>query len=173
MAKKKYKVDIFSKRSIGQLKRHLNDYNNSLQSKLDLICQRLAEIGVDMAKISIVDLDAVFTGDLYNSIISKKIISTPTQAIYMVEADSKYAVFVEFGTGHIGKESPYIGDLPSDWEYASGKTIRELSDGRIGWFYERDGQWYFTEGMPSRPFMYFASEEMRSKVVKIVKEVFR
>lgn len=173
MAKKKYKVDIFSNKSLGQLKRHLNEYKNSLPGKLELVCQRLSAIGVEVAKISIVELDAVFTGALYNSIESRRLLATDTKAIYSIVANNKYAIFVEFGTGVVGKESPYIGDLPSDYVYASGKTIREISDGRIGWFYERDGQWYFTEGMPSRPFMYFASMEMRSKVVKIVKEVFR
>ena len=75
----------------------------------------------------------------------------------------------------MGNRSPYPGEWPDgvSWEYASGKTIRQLADGRYGWFYEDDGgQWWFTEGMPSRPFMYYTSIQLRDIVVKTAKEVF-
>lgn len=173
MAKKKFKVNIMSPSSIDQLIKELRSYQNSLEDKTKLFCERLAEIGVETAKATVYGLDAVFTGELFRSIHSEQR-SSGTTVVFAVVASSEHAVFVEFGTGIVGKESPYPAPFPDgvDWQYASGKTIRQLSDGRYGWFYERDGQWYFTEGMPSRPFMYLASLEIREQIVKIAKEVF-
>ena len=169
MAKKKFKVNIMSPSSIDQLIKELRAYQTSLEDKTKLFCERLAEIGVETAKATVYGLDAVFTGELFQSIHSEQKSSGAT-VIFSVVADSEHAIYVEMGTGMVGAESPYPGKLPA--VYAQGQTIRQLSDGRYGWFYERDGQWYFTEGMPSRPFMYFASLEMQERIVKIAKEVF-
>ena len=169
MAKKKFKVNIMSPSSIDQLIKELRAYQTSLEDKTKLFCERLAKIGVETAKATVYGLDAVFTGELFQSIHSEQR-SSGTTVIFSVVADSEHAIYVEMGTGMVGAESPYPGKLPA--VYAQGQTIRQLSDGRYGWFYERDGQWYFTEGMPSRPFMYFSSLEMQERIVKIAKEVF-
>lgn len=170
MAKKKYKVNILSKSSVDKLKQDLLKYKNDLDGKLVIFCEKLAEIGVQTAQGNVVSLDAVFTGELFNSIHSEKRFVGKNRVVFAVVADSSHAIYVEVGSGLLGAQSPYPGELPVT--YAQGKTIRQLADGRYGWFYQRDGQWYFTEGMPSRPFMYFASIEMQEKIVKIAKEVF-
>lgn len=169
MAKKRFKVNVLSPSSIEKLITELRTYKNSLEQKTKLFCERLAEIGVETAKATVYSLDAVFTGELFRSIHSEQRSSGST-VIFAVVADSEHAVYVEMGTGFVGAESPYPGELPA--VYAQGKTIQQLSDGRYGWFYQRDDKWYFTEGMPSRPFMYFASLEMQKNIVKIAKEVF-
>lgn len=168
---KSFSVDILSLKSIEKLKKELQDYEKSLQSKLVMVCQKLSELGVDVAKASVVNLDAVFTGELYQSIYAEQQFISKDTVIFAVVTNSEHAIYVEMGTGMIGAENPYPGKLPA--VYAQGKTIRQLADGRYGWFYQRNGQWYFTEGMPSRPFMWFASLEMQSKALKIVREVFR
>ena len=46
-------------------------------------------------------------------------------------------------------------------------------DGRTGWYFlARDGNVYFTEGQPSRPFMYETATELRELIVEVAKEVF-
>ena len=170
MARKVYRMDVLSISSIENLKKQLEEYKKSLNTKCEILVSRLAELGVEVAKASIVDLDAVFTGELYGSISYNKVSNDGKRVIFAVVADSEHAIYVEMGTGIVGAESPYPGNLPA--VYAQGKTIRQLADGRYGWFYERDGKWYFTEGMPSRPFMYFATMEMYNQVIKIAKEVF-
>lgn len=170
MAKKRLKADVLSQTSIADLKKNLIKYQDDLQIKLREFCRRLAEYGIEIAKGNIASLDAIFTGELINSIVLEEKESTKDRVVFVVSANSSHAIYVEMGTGMVGAESPYPGPLPA--VYAQGKTIRQLTDGRYGWFYQRDGQWYFTEGMPSRPFMYFASVEMQQKVVKIAKEVF-
>ena len=171
MAKKRLKADL-SISGIRKLQEEIEKYQNSLEYKARLLAEKLAEMGVEIARIKISNLDAIFTGDLIQSVHTEYKGSTRGGAIFCVVADSDHAVFVEFGTGIVGAKHPYPGNLPM--VYAQGKTIRQLADGRYGWFYPADnGQWYFTEGMPSRPFMYETSLELQKKVVSVVKQVFK
>ena len=176
MAKNKYLKPSYdlSISSIRQLQKDLQRYNDSLVFKARELAERLSEKGVEIARVQIADLDAIFTGELIQSLHSEYKGSTEYGAIFAVVTDSDHAAFVEFGTGIVGQQSPYPYELPEGvtWEYASGKTIRQLADGRYGWFYPKDGQWYFTEGMISRPFMYLTSLELQKEVVKIAKEIF-
>ena len=173
MAKKILKADL-SVSSIRKLKKDLEKYRDSLEHKARLLAEKLSERGVEIARVRVASLDAVFTGELIESIHSEYKGSQKGCEVFAVVADSDHAAFVEFGTGPIGAESPYPYDLPDGvtWEYASGKTIRQLADGRYGWFYPKDGQWYFTEGMPARPFMFETSLELQEIVVEVTKEVF-
>ena len=176
MAKRVFKVDL-SVKGIEQLKKDLLNYkNNILKDKVRLFAQVLAEKGVEIAKANVTRLDAIFTGELINSISARNGGTTETGAIFYVVADSEHAAWVEFGTGQLGKEGPYPYPLPPevDWEYNTGKTIFEISPGQYGWFYPAEnGQWYFTQGMPSRPFMYETSLELQNIVAQVAKEVFK
>lgn len=175
MAKRVFKSNL-SVKGIEQLKKDLLNYkNNILQNKVNLLARRLAEKGVGIAKSNITTLDAIFTGELLNSIQVKKGGGAKGTAIFYVVADSRHAAYVEFGTGQLGLEGGYPYPFPEgvDWQYNTGKTIFEISPGQYGWFYPSDdGQWYFTQGMPSRPFMYETSLELMQLVVKTAKEVF-
>lgn len=175
MAKRVFKTDL-SVKGIEQLKKDLLNYkNNTLQQKVDLLAKRLAEKGVEIAQVNVARLDAIFTGELINSIHTKYGGSAKGTAIFYVVADSHHAAFVEFGTGQLGMEGGYPYPFPEgvDWEYNTGKTIFEISPGQYGWFYPGDdGKWYFTQGMPSRPFMYETSLELMNLVVKTAREVF-
>lgn len=175
MAKKTIKLNCFSQSSIQNTIKALQSYQDSLTYKCQLLAEELAEKGVEIARVQIADLDAIFTSELLQSVHSEYRGSIKGGGVWAVVADSKHSTFVEFGTGVIGKANPYKGTLPEgvDWQYASGKTIRQLADGRYGWFYKgKDGNWYFTEGMPSRPFMYNTANELRSIIVSTAKEVF-
>lgn len=175
MAKRVFKSNL-SVKGIEQLKKDLLNYkNNTLQKKVNLLAQRLAEKGVDIAKSNITTLDAIFTGELLNSIQVRKGGSVKGTAIFYVVADSRHAAYVEFGSGQLGLEGGYPYPFPEgvDWQYNTGKTIFEIAEGQYGWFYPSDdGNWYFTQGMPSRPFMYETNLELMQLVVKTAKEVF-
>ncbi len=171
MAKKTLHCDILSQSSIKQLQRDLEKYRDSLEYKARLLAETLAERGVEIARVQIADLDAIFTGELIQSIHSEYVTSQKGGAVFAVVADSDHAIYVEMGTGIVGAEHPYPGKLPA--VYAQGKTIRQLADGRYGWFYQdKDGNWWFTEGMPSRPFMYNTTIELMQIVEKTAKEIF-
>ena len=172
---KKITINALSKSSIENAIKQLRAYQNDLTYKCQLLAEKLAEKGVEIARVQIADLDAIFTSELLSSIHAEYKGSIKSGSVWSVVAGTDHAMFVEFGTGIVGKQSPYPGELPDgvSWEYASGKTIRQLADGRYGWFYkDDDGQWWFTEGMPSRPFMYYTSIQLRDIVVKTAKEVF-
>ena len=172
---KKITINALSKSSIENAIKQLRAYQNDLTYKCQLLAEKLAENGVEIARVQIADLDAIFTSELLSSIHTEYQGSTKGGSVWSVVAGTDHAMFVEFGTGIVGKQSPYPGELPDgvSWEYASGKTIRQLADGRYGWFYkDDDGQWWFTEGMPSRPFMYYTSIQLRDIVLKTAKEVF-
>ena len=175
MAKHKIALNPLSQSSIQNAIKALQSYQDSLTYKCQLLAEKLAEKGVEIARVKISELDAVFTSELLQSVHSEYKGSVKGGGVWAVVAYSWRAVFVEFGRVIIGKANPYKGTLPEgvDWQYASGKTIRQLADGRYGWFYKgNDGNWYFTEGMPSRPFMYNTANELRSIIVSTAKEVF-
>lgn len=173
--KRNFKTTL-SQKGIQKTIKKLEDYKrNTLQQKANLIASALANQGVFIAKLMVSKYDAVFTGDLFESIDKKLGYSGNGTCIFYVVADSEHAVFVEFGTGQLGLEAPYPYPMPEgfDWQYNTGKTIFEVAPGEYGWFYSRDGVTYFTQGMPSRPFMYETARELQSRVVKIVKETFK
>lgn len=172
---KKIELNLFDDKSIQNAIKALRDYENSLTYKCRLIAEKLAEKGVEVARVQIANLDAIFTSELIQSVHSEYVGLVKGGGIWAVVAGTDHAAFVEFGTGIVGQQSPYKGELPEGvtWQYASGKTIRQLADGRYGWFYPDDeGNWYFTEGMPSRPFMYNTAMELRSIVTETAREVF-
>lgn len=175
MAKKTLKADL-SVSSIRNLQRELEKYCDSLTYKARLLAEKLSERGVEIARVQIADLDAIFTGELIQSLHSEYKGSTPYGAIFAVVTDSKHCAFVEFGTGQRGKDTPYPYPLPEgvSWDYNVGKTIRQNAvTGKYYWFYPgQDGKWHYTEGMPARPFMYLTSMELIREVPKIAKEVF-
>ena len=161
---------------LNQFKRDLQKYKtNVLERKAELLARRLAEKGVEIAKSNITTLDAIFTGELLSSMRAENGGGAKGTAIFYVVADSRHAVFVELGSGQLGLEGGYPYPFPEgvDWQYNTGKTIFEISPGQYGWFYQdANGNWYFTQGMPSRPFMYETSLELMQLVVRIAKEVF-
>lgn len=176
MAKKILKSDL-SVSGIKTLQKELEKYRDSLTYKARLLAEKLSERGVEIARVQIADLDAIFTGELIQSLHSEYEGSTQYGAIFAVVADSKHAAFVCFGTGQRGEDRPYPYPLPNgvSWDYNVGKTIRQNSvTGRYYWFYPgQDGKWHYTEGMPSRPFLHNTSMELIREVPKIAKEIFK
>ena len=170
-------VDIMKFNGISDLHKLLEQYTNSLEYKTRLFAERLAEKGVEIARLNIANLDAIFTSDLISSVHKEYISSFKGGVIFAIVTDSKHAMFVEFGTGQRGKDKPYPYKLPDgvSWDYAVGKTIRQNPiTGHYYWFYPgRDGKWHYTEGMPARPFMHNTSMEMLNIIVKTAKDIFK
>lgn len=42
----------------------------------------------------------------------------------------------------------------------------------MGWYYFKDGDWHWTKGMPSRPFMYQTGMDLRARIESVAREVF-
>lgn len=177
MSKKSLTIDLLSRSSIERAVKEIREYRDSLQHKVDIFAKTLADRGVDFAQIHIADLDAIFTGELIESIHSEFLMSGRMKTIFAIVADCKHAAFVEFGTGQMGIDSPYPYNLPEgvSWEYASGEKIRQNAiTGRYYWFYPgKDGKIHYTEGMPARPFMHETGMDLQAIVAETAKKIFR
>lgn len=175
--------------SIRQLQKDLEKYRDSLTYKARLLAEKLSERGVEIARVQIDDLDAIFTGELIQSLHSGYKGSTQYGAIFAIVTDSDHAAFVEFGTGQVGMENPYPHKLPQGvtWKYNSGKTIRQAEEdivihgdvyvkaGEYFWSYiGDDGKLHISKGMPARPYMYNTAMELRNMklIEEVAKEVF-
>jgi hypothetical protein len=91
---------------------------------------------------------------------------SPSLNAGIIRAGAYYAVYVEFGTGVVGKQSPHPN--PEGWQY-------DVNDhGDEGWVYYDDesGKFRWTKGFKSRPFMYNTARQLEKECAKIVKEVF-
>lgn len=174
---KKIELNLFSDKSIQNAIKALRDYENSLTYKCRLLAEKLAEKGVEVARMHVTGLDAIFTGDLMRSIHAEYIGNDNGSEIWAVIADDESAAFVEFGTlGSLGGREEYPYPLPDgvQWNYGSGSNIIQLANGQYGWFYKgNDGKVYWCNGMDSRPFMYLTGIDLKKDVVKVAREVFK
>ena len=93
--------------------RMLERYQKTFQTRVELFMKKLTDYGVEKATEEVLTMDAVFTGELVNSIHSTEIENNAERVIFAVEADSEHAIFVEMGTGIIGATTPYPGKLPA------------------------------------------------------------
>lgn len=175
MAKHKISVPL-TQQGINQLQKELDKYMDDIKYKARELAEKLSARGVEIARVRIADLDAIFTGDLLSSIHSEYKGSQTGGAIFAVVAGTDHALFCEFGTGQRGLDTPYPHPLPNgvSWDYATGKTIRKNAvTGRYYWFYPgQDGLWHYTEGMPARPFLFETSLELQKIVVEVAEEIF-
>ena len=163
--------------TIGEAAKAVDKYRKSLKDRVRQLLVKLAQAGVQTASAKIYDMRAIDTGDLDSS-IHYLISDDGMRAI--IRTDCEHAVYVEFGTGVKGQNSPHPKGLQG-WIY----DINEHGDN--GWWYPTvssdpnpykhqgdDGSWWaWTKGMPSRPFMYETAVQLRDDAVTIAKEVFK
>ncbi len=158
------------RKAIAQLKA----YREAVDKKSGLLIQKLTEHGLNVSRAVIAEMGINDTGNLLNSVDGYY---SPALNAGFIRVSCDYACFVEFGTGVIGKGKPYpAGEIMAEagYRYMGGTHYVTLLDGRVGWYYPIDDgrSWRFTQGMPSRPFMYETAQDMHRNLEKIVKEVF-
>ena len=102
--------------------------------------------GAEIAKMQVASLEAVYTGELEQSIQG---LFMPDERCGFVIADAPYAIYVEYGTGIVGAGDPHP-EADGNWNY----DVK--GHGQEGWFYrnDKDGKVHWTKGFISRPFMY-------------------
>jgi HK97 gp10 family phage protein len=158
----KFKINL-NPREIDRLIKDIKQYKRELTEKVNLLIGELTDYGVEVAKAQVRELGAWYTGELESSI---KGYFSPSVGVGIIKAGAPYAVYVEFGTGIVGKGQPHPS--PDDWRY----DINE--HGESGWWYFNDytGHPQWTKGMPSRPFMYNTARELENACERIAREVF-
>ena len=163
---KKISIKIISNKSIQNAAKEVESYAYELTDKCNELAKKLAQVGVQTAQMKVAQYDAVYTGELLSSINYEQGAVIKKGATWIVYTGCPWAKFVEFGTGIVGKEKPHKDIGIVGWKY----DVNE--HGEKGWFYFRDGEWHWTKGLPSRPFMYETSIELAEKIAEVAKEVF-
>lgn len=155
--------------SVSEFKKaaeEVEKYKKEITRKTRKLAERLAEEGVELAKIKISEYPAIDTGELLNSMQAEAGDVIQYGSKWIVFTDCPHAAYVEFGTGIVGERDPHPDTSLVGWRY----DINE--HGEAGWHYYKNGEWHWTKGMQSRPFMYETGRDLRMKVSKIAKEVF-
>lgn len=174
----KITINPLSTESIDEAIRQIERYEKSLDEKLKEFIARMVGEG----KMKAIEYVPVNTGVAMNSIAGY--IEGGRGIIWA----GGYCAYIEFGTGLRGGNlnggtmgSARISERHPDlewirimnWVYGVGGTIFTTKDGRTGWYYPvGDGTYRFTEGMPSRPFMYETSRYLKTEASRIMKEIF-
>ena len=164
MAKKVIKMSL-STASIDNAIKELKAFRDSLERKKDKLLEELANIGVKEASVR-------FTTAMYDGVNDSSVTLEAIANGYCIKAEGKAVAFIEFGAGvYHNPGEPYPNPRPSGivgiGEYGQGKGKRQA------WGFKDDsGELVITHGNPAAMPMWYASEEMRSKILKIAQEVF-
>ena len=163
--------------NIDEAIRQIEEYEKRIIKKRKIFLEKLAEIGVDVAKVKF--QSAQYDGE--NDVVLGKPEWINDNKL-VISATGTSVMFIEFGTGAPMESTPHpladekgvtrgsygyhLGRLDT-WRYkgnpgTNGEIIREgKHKGEIE-----------THGNPANRCMYDASKEMRRKIREIAKEVF-
>ena len=153
----------FTLDDIDRAIKEVAQFKREFLEKCNRLIEALTDSGVEIAKIKVAELDAVYTGELMNSIEGYY---SPTYNVGIIKAGAYYAAYVEFGTGVVGSQSSHPN--PQGWQYDVN------NHGDEGWVYYDDesGKFRWTKGFKSRPFMYNTARQLEKDCKRIVQEVF-
>lgn len=158
----RYTVDL-STSGINKLIGVFGGYKKWLDEKSEELARRLAEIGAQRAEIN-------FAASYYDGDFEyiKPTVEKRGHLSYVVRAEGKTVLFIEFGTGLIGDGHPEPngygpGTYPGKghWNQPSG-----------WWYTAPGGGSEHTHGNPPNMPMYNAVREVEMEIDRIVKEVF-
>ena len=157
------KVIRFTLDEIDRAIKDVQKFKKEFLAKCNQLVKVLTDEGAEIARIKVVELDAVYTGELKNSIEGYY---SPISNVGIIKAGTYYAAYVEFGTGVVGSQSPHPN--PQGWQYDIN------AHGDKGWIYydDENGQFRWTKGFKSRPFMYNTARQLEKECKTIAKEVF-
>lgn len=143
--------------------KELEDYQKKVEGLGPGIVKAATEQGVEEAKNQALYMNAYDSGELINGIVGEA-----HDGIGHIMSTAPHSIFVEFGTGILGKQSPYPVNPPIGWQY----DVNE--HGEAGWWYTGDdGKKHWTKGMPSRPFMYDTAQILRQSLPWIAEGVLQ
>ena len=166
-------INVFDKNSFKQAIAEVESLERQLREGLNELCRKLLDEGVDVAKMQLMSFPAVDTGALMASIGHGAF--DPASGTGIIYAGAYYAFFVEYGTGMRGAANPHPGASGSDFAVLGrdgSRTYERYNSDKPGWYYVGDdGKWHYTEGMPSRPFMFNTLMTLADKAAEMGGEV--
>jgi len=168
-----FKVDIFDLQSVRKAVKHAKSLKPDMDDAID---SAITEIQSRVRKRLLVELARY---NLADSELASSIEFINVHQGFIVTVGTDHAMFVEFGTGLIGEESPHPDPSfdGADWE------VNASGHGEEGWWYptvESDpnlkkyfskskGIWIaWTAGSEAKPFMYNTWRYSRNISAKII-----
>jgi hypothetical protein len=164
VARKIIKTDL-SVAGIENAIAELKVFRDSLDVRKDKLLEELASIGVREASVR-------FTTAMYDGVNDSSVTLEAIANGYCIKAEGNAVAFIEFGAGvYHNPGEPYPDPRPAGivgiGQYGMGRGRRQA------WgFLDDTGNLVITHGNPAAMPMWYASEEMRGKILKIAKEVF-
>ena len=153
------------KQDIDRAIKELKQYKRSFLEREKRLIEGLAEIGLKEASVR-------FTTAMYDGTNDVSVRLDGKNNRYVIVAEGKAVAFIEFGAGvYHNTGEPYPNPRPEGivgiGEYGQGKGKRKA------WGYlNEDAELVITRGNPAAMPMWYASEEMKNSVLKVVREVF-
>lgn len=179
MAKKTLKINLFDGgKSLKEAISYIEQYRADLPRKCELLCRRLAESGMQVAKTAIAESPQGKTITLTTDIRPEK---AGCKAILMATGKTvtssdgrgfNLLLAVEFGAGV--KYNATANPKASEFGMGVG-TFPDQTHAfdPNGWYYlGDDGEWHHSYGVRATMPMYKASMEIQRNIKEIAKEVF-
>ncbi len=152
------KIDAFSVSSVNTAIDKLISYRNKIDGTFKTEVLELTKKGYEYM-ISIVREN---TGNLKNS-ISWEYDESGNKGVIKVGSD--YGIFVEYGTGIVGANSPHPN--AEGWKYDVN------NHGEQGWWYydENQNKYRWTKGQSANAFMYKTAEYLKKEASEKIKVI--
>lgn len=150
---------------IKKLQNKLDEYTKWVERKSNELAQRLASLGAVSASIG-------FSQALYDGANDVTISVQHTgDRSYVVKADGKAVLFIEFGAGYLmGFGHPLMDEMDMGPGTYPGKG--HWNDPN-GWFFRQDGNLIHSYGNPPNAPMYNAVKNVEQELQRVVNEVFK
>lgn len=160
--------------------KELREYQNSLDRKCEELCFELCKAGMPIARSYIgesgfgkyIRLSSEITPEkagckaIFYMEDSQKIVSKWQNQDGVKSKEISPALMLEFGAG-LPAQNP--ANIPG-----VGTGTYGTHGNKPGWWYmDLQGEWHYSSGTSPKMPMYNASKELRNKVLKIAKDVFK
>lgn len=160
----------------------IKTYQNTLNRKCELLCQKLCQEGIQIAKAHIgssgfgkyIHLDSEITTQqagckaVFYMEDTAKIKSEWQTKEGVRTAEVSPSLMIEFGSGQKSENPAKIPGVGTG-TFPGGKHGNEP-----GWYYmDLEGNWHYSTGISPKMPMYYAGKELGEKVLDIARKVFR
>ena len=159
------KIDL-TESSIDAAIQQLQSYQDSLEEKAKLICEKLASRGAVSASLAYARGSTAYTGP-----VDCEVTVEPEGDGYKILANGETVLFLEFGAG-----VTYGGGHPLNGQFGMGPGTypgqTHAMTGK-GWYLPKSRGGGHTYGNPPTMAMYNAAQDIRQEIQRVAEEVFR
>ena len=165
MRKTVISCNLYDNKDIDRAIKELKQFKQDFLKREKQLVEGLAKIGLKEASVR-------FTTAMYDGTNDVSVRLDEINNGYAIVADGKAVAFIEFGAGvYHNTNEPYPNPRPDGivgiGEYGKGMGKRKA------WGYkDENDELVITRGNPAAMPMWYASEEIKNSVLRVVREVF-